>query len=97
MFEFKDFINRERLTLHIIRQNIVKARPSRRGGHEKKILVLEGIVLASLLHIIFNLMTELEILGKSLTFLLVPIIMGGLLYVSYLFTKKLNIKILKVV
>ena len=96
-FEIKDLINHEILTLHIIRQNILKARPSRRGGHEKKILVLEGIVLASLLHIIFNLMTELEILGKSLTFLLVPIIMGGLLYVSYLFTKKLNIKILKVV
>lgn len=96
-FEIKDFINREILTLHIIRQNILKARPSRRGGHEKKILVLEGIVLASLFHVIFNIMTELEVLGRNLTFLLVPAIMGGFLYVSYLFTKKLNTKILKVV
>ena len=33
-FELKDFINHEILSLHIIRQNILKARPSRRGGQE---------------------------------------------------------------
>jgi RsiW-degrading membrane proteinase PrsW (M82 family) len=96
-FELKDFINREILTLHIIRQNILKARPSRRGGHEKKILVLEGIVLATILHIIFNLTTTFELFGQNLTFLVIPGIIGGFLYVSYLFTKKLNQKILKVV
>ncbi|MBU0576975.1 PrsW family intramembrane metalloprotease [Patescibacteria group bacterium] len=96
-FELRDFINREILTLHIIRQNILKARPSRRGGHEKKILVFEGIVLATFLHIIFNLATTFELFGKNMTFLIIPGIIGGFLYVSYLFTKKLNQKILKVV
>ena len=96
-FELKDFINHEILSLHIIRQNILKARPSRRGGHEKKVLVLEGIMLATFLHVIFNLTTNLEVLGKNLTFLAVPGIIGGFLYISYLFTKKLNTKILKVV
>lgn len=96
-FRLKDFINKEILSLHIIRQNILKARPSRRGGHDKKILVLEGIVLATFLHVIFNLTTTFEVMGQSLTFLLVPALMGGLLYVSYLYTKKTNTKILKVV
>ncbi|MBU1018012.1 PrsW family intramembrane metalloprotease [Patescibacteria group bacterium] len=96
-FELKDFINREILSLHIIRQNILKARPSRRGGHEKKVLVLEGIILATFLHIIFNMTTSLELFGKNLTFMAVPGIIGGFLYISYLFTKKLNTKILKVV
>ncbi len=96
-FELKDWFNHEILSLHIIRQNILKARPSRRGGHEKKVLVLEGMMLAFFLHIIFNLTTELEIFGKSMTFLLVPMLIGGFLYISYLFTKRMNTKILKVV
>lgn len=96
-FEIKDFINHEILSLHIIRENILKAKPSRRGGHEKKILVLEGIVLATILHSIFNITTELELFGTNLTFLIVPPLIGGFFYVSYLFTKKLNQKILKVV
>jgi RsiW-degrading membrane proteinase PrsW (M82 family) len=96
-FEFRDFINHEILGLHIIRNNILRAVPSRRGGHEKKILVLEGLILATFLHVIFNLATTFEIFGKNLTFLIVPAIIGGFLYVSYLFTKKLNQKILKVV
>ncbi len=96
-FELKDFVNREMLTLHILRKNVLRARPSERGGHEKKMLVLEGMVFAILLHTIFNVSTTLQIFGKGLTFLLVPAIMAGLFYVSYLFTKKLNIQILKVV
>lgn len=96
-FELKDLINHEMLSLHIIRQNILKARPSRRGGHEKKVLVFEGIMLAIFLHIIFNITTTLELFGKTMTFLLVPALMIGFLYISYLFTKKLNTKILKVV
>ncbi len=96
-FEFRDFINHEILGLHIIRENILKATPSRRGGHEKKVLVLEGIMLAIFLHVIFNLATAFEIFGKNLTFLLVPLIIAGFLYISFLFTKKLNQKILKVV
>lgn len=96
-FELKDFINREIISLHIIRQNILKARPSRRGGHEKKILVLEGIFLASFLHIIFNLTTTFEVFGKNVTFLVVPGVMGGFLYLLYLYTKKINQKIFKVI
>ena len=96
-FEMKDFLNREILTLHILRTNVLRARPSRRGGHEKKMLVLEGILLATGFHIAFNLLTTFEIFGQSLTFLLVPALIGGFLYVSYLFTRKFNQKILKVV
>lgn len=96
-FELKDFINHEILSLHIIRQNILKAHPSRRGGHEKKVLVLEGIMLATFLHILFNLATTFKLFGQNITFLIVPALMGGFLYISYLFTKKLNTKILKVV
>jgi len=96
-FELKDFINHEILSLHIIRNNILKARPSRRGGHEKKILVLEGVILTSLLHMLFNYLTTVEVFNTNLSFLLVPLIMIGFLYISYLFTKKLNQKILKVV
>jgi len=96
-FEVRDFINHEILGLHIIRHNILKAMPSRRGGHEKKVLVLEGIMLAIFLHVIFNLATTFEVFGKNLTFVLVPMIIGGFLYISFLFTKKLNQKILKVI
>ncbi len=96
-FELKDFFNLEIWSLHIIRRNILIAHPSRRGGHEKKILVLEGIVLATILHSIYNLMTTFEVLGQSLTFLLVPALVGGFLLVSYLFTKKFYTKIYKVV
>ena len=96
-FEIKDWFNKEILSLHIIRKNILKAMPSRRGGHEKKVLVLEGMILAIFLHIIFNFTTTYQVFGKTLTFLLVPALMAGFLYISYLFTKRLNTKILKVV
>jgi len=85
-FELKDWFNREILTLHIIRQNILKAHPSRRGGHEKKVLVLEGIVLATFLHILFNITTTLQVFGKNLTFLLVPA--SGWVFVRFLFIHK---------
>jgi len=96
-FELKDFINKEVLSLHIIRRNILKAHPSRRGGHEKKILVLEGIFLATFFHIIFNLTTEFDLFGKNLTFLLVPSLIAGFLFLSYEFEKRFNQKIFKVV
>ncbi len=96
-FELKDFLNHEMLTLHILRKNVLKAKPSERGGHEKKMLVLEGILAAILLHSIFNVTTSLQLFGQSLTFVIVPGLMGGLFYISYLFTKKLNVQILKVV
>lgn len=96
-FELKDFLNHEMLSLHIIRKNILRGRPSQRGGHEKKTLVLEGMVAAILLHTLFNVSTTLQLFGQNLTFLLVPALMGGLLWTSYLFTKKMNIQILRVV
>ncbi|MBN1258804.1 PrsW family intramembrane metalloprotease [Candidatus Peregrinibacteria bacterium] len=96
-FSLRDFVDREILSLHIIRHNILKALPSRRGGHEKQALVMEGMMAAVFLHAFFNLGTTFAVFGENLTFLLVPGIIGGFLYVSYLFTKKLNQKILKVV
>lgn len=96
-FEIKDLFNKEILTLHIIRNNILKNQASRRGGHEKKILVFEGICLASFLHIIFNFSTELSILGKNISFILIPFLMIGFFYIKYLFHIKLNKKIIKVI
>ena len=96
-FEFRDWINHEILSLHILRTNVLKGIPSKSGGHEKQALVMEGMIIAVLLHIIFNFTTAFQVLGKNLTFLLVPLLMIGFLYISYLFTKKLNVKILKVV
>jgi RsiW-degrading membrane proteinase PrsW (M82 family) len=96
-FEFKDFLNQEIMTLHIVRKNILMAHPSRRGGHEKKILVLEGIFLATVLHIIFNITTTLNLFGENLTFLLVPALMGGFLYLSNAYAKKFYNHIYKVV
>lgn len=96
-FEWKDFFNPEILSLHIIRRNILLAHPSRRGGHEKKKLVLEGLVLATALHALFNWGTEAEFLGKNLSFLLIPAAMGGFFWASYWYTKKYHQEILKVV
>jgi RsiW-degrading membrane proteinase PrsW (M82 family) len=96
-FELEDLINHEILTLHILRSNVLLAKPSRRGGHEKKILVMEGMVAASLLHASFNLATTFQPQGKSMAFLLVPTLMAGIFYSSFLFTKKMDIKILRVV
>jgi RsiW-degrading membrane proteinase PrsW (M82 family) len=96
-FELKDFINREILSFHIIRKNVLKALPSRRGGHEKKALVLEGLLLATLFHAIYNILTIISAFGQNLTFLIVPGVIAGFFAVSYWFTKKLNNKIYKVV
>ncbi|MBI5421801.1 PrsW family intramembrane metalloprotease [Candidatus Peregrinibacteria bacterium] len=96
-FELKDFLNREMLSLHILRKNVLRGKPSQRGGHEKKTLVLEGMVAAILLHALFNVSTALKLFGQNLTFLLVPALMAGLFWISYMFTKKMNIQILKVV
>lgn len=96
-FELEDWLNREVFSLHIIRHNLLKARPSRRGGHEKRVLVMEGLFLGVILHSVFNLMTTFEIWGQHLTFLLVPFLMGGLMLMGYLFHKKFNHKIFKVV
>jgi RsiW-degrading membrane proteinase PrsW (M82 family) len=97
VFEIKDWFNHEILSLHIIRHNILKSQPSRRGGHEKKVLVMEGLILAIFLHIIFNVTTDFSVFGKNLTFMLVPMLISGFFYISYLFTKRMNTKILKVV
>lgn len=95
--EFSPWANKEILTLHIIRKNILKARPSRRGGHEKQVLVMEGLILAIFLHVIFNVLVTTEVLGQNLTFLVIPLLMIGFFGISYLFTLKFNQKILKVV
>ena len=96
-FEIRDLINREIFSLHIVRHNILKGIPSRRGGHEKRMLVFEGMVLATGLHVLYNTLTTFSVFGKNLTFLLVPLLMSGLLWVLYLMSKKWNQKILKVI
>ncbi len=96
-FRIEDFINREVLSLHILRKNILMARASRRGGHEKKILVLEGIFAATFLHVLFNAATTYSVFGKNLTFLLVPLLMSGFFLIGYTFTRKFHQAILKVV
>ena len=84
----------ETIRFHIIFSHILKGRTSTRG-HEKRELVAEALLLATLLHAVFNLLIKTEIFGHSLTFLVVPILMGGFLYLSKKFLENKNLKIWK--
>ena len=96
-FGWNDLVYWEAWSLHIIRRNVLIAHPSRRGGHEKKALIFEGIVLASLLHAAFNLLVTFRVGGANTSFLAVPALMGGFLYASYLFAKKRHQEIFRIV
>lgn len=93
-FKLNDFLNLETLSLHILRKNLLIAHPSRRGGHEKKVLVLEGVLFATLLHTLYNLIASNSYLS---TYLLVPLLMGGIAFIFYIYQLKFNRRIFKVV
>lgn len=82
----------ETLRFHIIISHILRGRPSGHG-HEKRELVTEALLLATIVHTLFNLLIKSEFLGQSLTFLVVPILLGGLLWLSKIFLEKKNVKI----
>lgn len=96
-FRVKDWFDLEIFSLHIIRCNVLRARPSRRGGHDESKLVYEGVVLAVGLHVLFNFLVSYQVFGEDITFLVVPFLMIGFFYFSYLFTKSFYTKILKVI
>lgn len=82
----------ETIKFHIIIKHIIMGKLTEKG-HEKRQLVAEALLLATIVHAIFNLLIKFEVFGHSLTFLVVPIIMGGFLYLSHAFLIKRNIKI----
>ncbi len=84
----------ETIRFHIIFQHILKGEPSPEG-HEKRELVAEALLMAIILHTVFNLLIEIEVFGHSLTFLVVPILMAGFLFLSHAFLIKRNVKIWK--
>lgn len=82
------------LRLHIIRDHVLRGRSSTKG-HEKGDLVREALIVATLLHGLFNIFVSFEIMGKSLTFMVVPLLMGGFVFLSHSFLQKKNLKIWK--
>jgi RsiW-degrading membrane proteinase PrsW (M82 family) len=84
----------ETIRFHIIRRHILIGRPSAHR-HEKADLLREAFLLATLLHTIFNLLLGMEIFGKMLTPLIVPLLIGGFVWISGKFLMKENVKIMK--
>lgn len=82
------------LRFHIIFSHILKGRPSKHG-HEKGDLVREGLLLATLIHTLFNLLLSFEIGGKSLTFLIVPLFVGIFIFLAKQFLIPKNVEIFK--
>ncbi len=79
---------------HIIRSHILRNRISTRG-HEKGDLVREGLLLATIVHTLFNLFLEIQIFGMPLTPFVVPLLVGGFLYLRKQFLLPNNIQILQ--
>ncbi|MDF2379340.1 MAG: PrsW family glutamic-type intramembrane protease [Candidatus Gracilibacteria bacterium] len=63
----------ESLPLHVTMFHLLPNRPSKRG-HYPGSLIFEGILLASLLHFIFNGLFEWEFYGMNWSFLTVPFV-----------------------
>lgn len=88
---FKRFF--KTLRFHIIFKHILKNRPSLHG-HEKSSLVREALLFAALIHALFNILIAINLFGTTLTPLVVPLLFGGLLFLSHQFYIKRNIHIL---
>jgi hypothetical protein len=81
-FALKDFI-REILTMHILFHHILGSYPSEKG-HFLFGIFFESLLLATILHTIFNLLLSTNLYDKNLMFLTVPFL---LLLASLLFKK----------
>ncbi len=82
----------ESVRFHIIFSHILQARPSTRG-HEKSDLVREAFLLACIFHVLFNIALQISVFGYTLTVGIVPLLMGGFLFLSHRFLQKQNIDI----
>ncbi len=88
----KRFVNT--ISFHIIRTHVLRNRPSKRK-HEKADLVREAFLLATILHLIFNLLVMSGLFGRNLTPLIAPVLVGGFLWLSQKFFSIKTLKIWK--
>lgn len=82
------------IRFHILFSHILISRPSLHG-HEKAELVREGLLLAILLHTIFNIAVSFSVFGYFLTPLVFPLLMLLVFFLSEQFLRKKNIDIQK--
>lgn len=87
---------KEALKFHIIRRHVHGERHSVRG-HEAGVLTTEGLLLAVILHVLFNVFNTLKVGEITLAYLNVPLLMGCLWYLLYLFRKQENLVNIKTV
>ncbi len=80
------------LRLHIIFRHILKDRSSLHG-HEKADLVREALILATLVHALFNIFIQLEVFGRMLTPFVVPLLLIVLVFLSKQFFVPRNVQI----
>lgn len=71
---------------HIIFSHILRGRPSKHG-HEKADLIREALLLATLLHTLFNLFLSTDIFGKSMLILIPPFLLTLFVFLVHQFTK----------
>lgn len=83
----------ETLRFHIIFSHILQARQSLRG-HEKSDLVREALFLATIIHVLFNLLLMAKLFGHSLTFLVVPLLLFLFVFLGKQFLVPRNVRIL---
>lgn len=80
------------LPLHVTIFHILPNRPSKQG-HFPGSLILEGIIVASLLHVLFNYLLRVEIGGVNIGFLTYPLIFGLGYLVWRMFLQKIYVKV----
>lgn len=86
----------ESLPFHVTIFHILPNRPSKHG-HYPGTLIFEGILLASLLHGLFNLLLKSQALGTELSFLTVPLV-ALLVYLLWrMFFQGIYVRIVKAV
>lgn len=80
------------IRFHILFSHIFSSHPSLHG-HEKAELVREALLLAIVLHVLFNVAVSFSLFGHSLTPLVIPILAGLFFFLSEQFLQKKNIDI----
>jgi RsiW-degrading membrane proteinase PrsW (M82 family) len=84
----------EALPFHITLMHLLPHRPSKHG-HYPGVVILEGILVAGLLHAVFNLFLQVEYEGTKLAFLTYPLLFLIAYFVWRMFLVDLYTKIVK--
>jgi RsiW-degrading membrane proteinase PrsW (M82 family) len=84
------------LRFHVFFGHILQSRTSTRK-HESAVVVCEGLLLATLLHVVHNLLVTLEVMGKMLTPLIAPMLVGLVAFLAYQFKKPKNVEITRAI